>query len=138
MNISDFDKKIITHEASFKTFIISGPGGQNLHKSSTGADLTWDFASSNISPFLRSKILESLEKKNLNETTKFQFKSQVHRSLDLNKKEAYKKLFEFLDKLLFVPKKRIATKPSYSSKQKKINAKKIKGEIKKNRQKINY
>lgn len=136
MPISELDRKIINHELNFKTFIISGPGGQNLHKSSTGADLTWDFESSNISTFLKSKILACLENKNL--PIKFQFKSQIHRSLDLNKKDAYNKLFEFLAKILFVPKKRIATKPSYSSKQKKINSKKLKGEIKKNRQKINY
>ncbi len=134
--ISLEDKKILGREVFFKTFIISGPGGQNLHKSSTGAEMTWDIEGSFISEALKKKILDGLARNNL--SLKFQFKSQGNRSLGQNKKDAFAKFMNFLEKIIFVPKKRRLTKPTYSSKIKKIESKKKRGEVKQNRRKITY
>ncbi|MBN8537040.1 MAG: hypothetical protein J0M15_08300 [Deltaproteobacteria bacterium] len=136
VGISQEDKKILAREVLFKTFIISGPGGQNLHKSSTGAEMTWDLEGSFISEALRKKILEGIDRNQL--SLKFQFKSQGSRSLGQNKKDAFSKFMNFLEKIIFVPKKRRLTKPTYSSKIKKIEGKKKRGEVKKNRRKINF
>lgn len=134
MKLSDHDLRIIKAEMEYKTFIISGAGGQNLQKSSTGAALHWNAAQSHVSEAFKERLLFYMNQHDL--SADLIFRSQNHRSLDLNKKESFAKLLKFIEKALYIPKKRIATKPTYSSKQKKLKNKKIKSEVKKNRQKI--
>lgn len=136
MKLSAEDMKVLRGEILFKTFIISGAGGQNLQKSSTGAALHWNAAKSHLPSAIKERIFQYLEKHQL--SAEMIFRSQNHRSLDLNKKESFSKLLAFIEKALFVPKKRLATKPTYSSKVKKRESKKIKSNIKKNRQKVTY
>lgn len=134
MKLSEYDLRIIKAEMEFKTFIISGAGGQNLQKSSTGAALHWNAAQSHVSEGFKNRLLTYIKQHEL--SADLMFRSQNHRSLDLNKKESFAKLLKFIEKALFIPKKRIATKPTYSSKQKKLKGKKIHAEVKKNRQKV--
>ena len=61
---------------------------------------------------------------------------EKHRSQLENKLAVIEKCIEVLNKALHVPKKRKATKPSKASKQKRIEGKKKRGEIKQNRRKL--
>ncbi|MCB0371054.1 MAG: hypothetical protein KDD45_16935 [Bdellovibrionales bacterium] len=131
---SEEQKKTILQELKFTTFIIQGAGGQNLQKSQTGALLIWNVLETSLEARIKGKIIQRL--KDLDRPLKVQFKSQIHRSLGLNKKETIEKLFFFLEKLLYIPPKRVPTKPTYSSKIKKINSKKRNSELKKTRQKV--
>lgn len=134
MKINHDQRKIICNEVKFKSFLISGPGGQNLQKNATGAEARWDLSESRVDLYLKEAIEQIILFKGL--SSLFQARCQTHRSLDLNKKEALKKLLLHLEKLLFVPKKRIATKPTRSSKVKTKEAKQSKSLIKKFRQKV--
>ena len=67
-----------------------------------------------------------------------QVKSQVHRSQLENKAEVIKKMNALLELALKKEKKRIATRASKASKEKRIEAKKKQSLHKQNRKKVNY
>ena len=56
-----------------------------------------------------------------------------HRTQEMNRKDAHDRLFEVIRKAALVPKKRIATKPSFSSKKRRLDSKTKRGAIKKQR-----
>ena len=64
-----------------------------------------------------------------------QFRADEFRDLERNKTRCLEKLAELVNKALFVPKKRKATKPTKSSVRKRIDQKSHRGEIKKMRKK---
>lgn len=112
---------IIQNEVIFKYFTASGPGGQNLQKNKTGVQLFWNVDESRIPPENKKKI------RRVNRTTKegflVQFKSQTERSLEMNKKNALYKLELLIERSLYVPKLRKATKPTRAAVKKRLKAK---------------
>jgi ribosome-associated protein len=65
-------------------------------------------------------------------------KSQTERSQLGNKEEVIRKINILINQALIQPKKRKPTKPSKAAKEKRIESKKKKGEIKLSRKKINF
>ena len=65
-----------------------------------------------------------------------QVRSQTHRTQLANKEEVVKKMNELVERALQKPKKRIATRPSKASKQKKAEAKIKNAQKKESRQKV--
>lgn len=113
-----------------------GPGGQNVNRTNSAAILRWNLWSSQVlSDDLKEKLGRKLHGK-LTEEGDLIVRSDVHRDQDQNRSECIRRLHEILKKALFVPKKRIATKPTRSSQRKRIEAKKHLGEIKSLRQKV--
>ncbi|MBV2168655.1 MAG: aminoacyl-tRNA hydrolase [Bdellovibrio sp.] len=113
-----------------------GPGGQNVNRTNSAAILRWNlWASHVLSPELKEKLAQKLHGK-LTEEGDLIIRSDVHRDQDQNRSECIRRLHETLRKALFVPKKRIATKPTRSSQRKRLEAKKIHAEIKSLRKKI--
>ena len=125
---------IVIHEITFKFFTVSGPGGQNVQKNKTGAQIFWNIEESGISDELKQKI------RRVNHSTKeasiVQFKSQTERSQDMNKKSALKKLVELIKLSLYVPKIRKATQPTRSSVRKRLTGKKVNKDIKSSRRRV--
>lgn len=133
MNIESI-MAIIINEVTFKFFTVSGPGGQNLQKNKTGAQVFWNIDESRLSEELKGKI------RRVNLSTKeasiVQFKSQTERSQDLNKKNAFKKIEDLVERALYVPKVRRPTKPSRSSVRKRLSSKKVHKDLKSSRRKV--
>ena len=133
MNSDDL-MAIIATEVTFKFFTVSGPGGQNLQKNKTGAQIFWNIDESRIPDTFKEKM------RKVNHSTKesslVQFKSQTERSQDLNKKNALRKLEELVERSLFVPKIRRPTKPTYSSVRKRLSGKKVNKDLKSSRRKV--
>ena len=108
----------------------SGPGGQHVNKTSTQVELRFDLAKS---PSLREDdrrwLLSRLGGKVDSEGV-LQITSQEYRSQLRNRVDATEKLVEMLREALIRPKKRRATKPTKSAKEKRLTSKKIHGERK--------
>jgi ribosome-associated protein len=125
---------IIVNEVTFKFFTVSGPGGQNLQKNKTGAQIFWNIDDSRLGEEWKEKI------RKVNHSTKeasiVQFKSQTERSQDMNKKSALQKLEDLVERALFVPKIRRATKPTRSSVRKRLSGKKVNKDLKSSRRKV--
>ena len=131
-----FLARIPWNELNFEASRSRGPGGQNVNKTNSAMVLRWSVALTlGFSDFEKSKLLTRLASRLTNEG-EILIRSEVFRDQDRNKKECLEKLDSLIEQTLKDPKPRRATKPTRSSQRKRFEAKKQRGEIKANRQKV--
>jgi ribosome-associated protein len=128
---------ISENELEWTFFPSCGKGGQHANKVSTGVKLSFDVRNSHsLSETDREKILQFLIRSG-NVEGIVVVKSTKTRSQASNREDALKKLLEILNKGLQTRKKRKKTKPGKAAKQKRLDSKKKRSEIKQGRKKIN-
>jgi len=133
--LTDLQIKNILKECDFKTSRSGGKGGQNVNKLETKVEITFNLlASESLSLQEKETIIRKKPELSVDGTIKIV--SSKYRSQLENKQDAKNKLIVFLNKLLKPTKKRLATKPSKASREKKIESKKRRGEIKSLRKKL--
>ncbi|MGH1464692.1 MAG: alternative ribosome rescue aminoacyl-tRNA hydrolase ArfB [Cognatishimia sp.] len=108
----------------------SGPGGQNVNKVSSAVELRFEAARSPHIPDAVKNRLKRLAGRRWTKDGAIVIQCDETRSQARNRDIARDRLAELVRKALVKPKRRIATKPTYGSKQRRLKAKKVRGEVK--------
>ena len=110
-------------EIHFQTTRSGGKGGQNVNSSNL------------LTAEQKQLLLEKLSNR-INSEGYLQVKAQTHRTQLANKEEAVKKIQELIAAALVKKKARIATKVGKAAKERRLESKKRKADIKSGRQKF--
>lgn len=127
------DKVLLIKELSFNTSRSSGSGGQNVNKVETKVELRFNVNESALLTVDEKDRISIKLKNRISNDGFLILSSESERTQLANKKKSIELFFELLEKALYIPKKRINTKPSKSSKEKRLKSKKINSEKKKSR-----
>jgi ribosome-associated protein len=122
-------------EVVFTAMRSQGPGGQNVNKVSTAVQLRFDIAASSLPPEVKERLL-ALAGRRVNKEGVLVLKSQSARSQERNKALALARLQELVAQACEVETVRRPTRPTYASKQRRLEGKAIRSGIKAGRGKV--
>jgi len=106
-----------------------GAGGQNVNKVSNAVQLRFDIRASSLPEHVKGRLL-SMGDHRVTRSGMVVIKAQTHRSLEMNRSEAIARLQSLVAAAAHVPKKRRATRPTFGSKQRRLESKVKRGRIK--------
>lgn len=114
----------------------SGPGGQNVNKVSSAVELRFEAATSpSLKPAVKTR-LKRLAGRRWTTEGALVLQCDETRSQARNRDIARVRLADLVKKALTPPKRRIATRPTLGSKKRRLKAKKVRGEVKALRGKV--
>jgi ribosome-associated protein len=114
----------------------SGPGGQNVNKVATAVQLRFHlFANTTLPQDVKARLAR-LAGSRLTQAGEVLIQADRHRTQERNREDALERLLDLVRRALERPKPRKATRPTKGSKERRLAAKKQRGDVKKMRGRV--
>jgi ribosome-associated protein len=121
-----------------ETFLAStGPGGQNVNKVATACQLRVDVYALGLAPYA-FRQLKVLAGSKMTIGGELIVTARNHRTREANRAEARERVIELIDRAHIRQARRVATRPSKAAKARRVDEKKGRATIKKNRGKVSF
>jgi len=119
-------------ELSWRFSRSSGPGGQHVNTTDTRVELVWSLVSSQaLSAAQKERVARQLQHRVVD--GEITIVSSQYRSQHRNREAARARLEDLVTNALVPPKPRHATKPSRAARQRRLDSKKHRGDLKRGR-----
>lgn len=112
-----------------------GAGGQNVNKVASAVHLRFDIPRSSLPPFYKERLM-ALSDQRISKEGVIVIKAQSHRTLELNKEDALRRLRALILEAVKTQKSRKATRPTRGSQRRRVDKKTQKGKTKALRGKV--
>jgi ribosome-associated protein len=122
-------------EVEFTAMRSQGPGGQNVNKVSSAIHLRFDIRASSLPPHVKERLL-ALPGRRVSKEGVLVLKAQSARTQEQNRAQALERLGRIVEEASQVQAVRRATKPTYGSRQRRLQGKAIRSEVKATRRKV--
>ncbi len=123
-------------EVSWSYARSGGPGGQNVNKVASKAVLRWNvLLSTALPPDIKARFLAQ-QRNRLTQEGDVVISSQRFRDQERNREDCLQKLAGMIRHAMTVPKKRRPTRPTAGSKKRRLDDKKRRSEVKRDRGRV--
>ena len=106
-----------------------GAGGQNVNKVSSAIHLRFDIPASSLPEDVKERLL-ALRDSRITQAGVLVLKAQQHRTQEMNRLDAFSRLHELVQSVARPPRVRKATKPTFGSRQRRLEGKSRRSEVK--------
>jgi ribosome-associated protein len=109
-------------ELEFSSIRAQGAGGQNVNKVASAIHLRFDIGASSLPERIRQRLL-ALHDQRITADGVVIIKAQRFRTREMNRADALDRLRELVAGVLATPRKRIATRPTAASRERRLDSK---------------
>ncbi|MDP5211229.1 alternative ribosome rescue aminoacyl-tRNA hydrolase ArfB [Microbulbifer sp. 2205BS26-8] len=127
--------KVPVEEIQIRAMRARGAGGQNVNKVSTAIHLRFDILASSLPEEIKQRLLQLRDRRISGEGVVV-IRAQRFRTQEKNRADALERLQCLIEKVLSVPRRRVATKPSRGARERRLECKSRRSKLKVTRGKI--